>query len=187
MNGCQAIPIPAEEWRAYRDGKLEAERRDELEEHLYGCDECLQRFMSELETEPAPETGHEPARAQPIGAGFADRVMSAIAQASPAEQAAGAAATTAAHPPRHRPYNPAARRPVSPLRRTLVQYAIAAAITILLMASGVFRHIGERVDQFDSAAKSDRQEESFSERLLVKTTAVLDNIHTRTEGGAPRE
>lgn len=201
-NGCGTKPVSAEEWRAYRDGKLDADRRDELEAHLYGCDECLQRLMSEIEAEPfAAEAGIAPARVQPDSPGFAERVMLAIAQANPAAQAqpdagAGSAeqaasAAAAAQPPavgnasatRRRPH----KRRLSPRRRTMVQYAIAAAITVLLMASGVFRHIGERIDPFDTAANPERQEESLSERLLVKTTAVLDNIHTRTEGGAPRE
>ncbi|MFC5651440.1 hypothetical protein ACFPYJ_20455 [Paenibacillus solisilvae] len=222
-----------QEWQAYAAGTLSVQRRDELESHLYGCEECLAVYMDEM------TAGHEkemPAVMPAAGGGFADRVMLAIQEAradyseidrltgsddevdsadsadsnketlnrggqdalpmgsereadrsiAPADdlllEPAQAAAAAKAQP-RSR------RLPL--IRKPLFQYAVAAAVTIILVAAGVFQDIEAaawRTPPADAAVlKQEKPDETFSQRLMEKTTSLLDNIHSKRTGGHSHE
>ncbi len=60
----------------------------------------------------------------------------------------------------------------------LFQYAVAACITFLLLASGVFHDIAACTAEMNVVASS-LQHESLSAKLMEKTVSVLDAISDR--------
>ncbi|MDF2670206.1 MAG: hypothetical protein K0R67_2512, partial [Paenibacillus sp.] len=79
------------------------------------------------------------------------------------------------------------------IRHPLFQYTVAAAITMLLLTTGVFHNIGKITPEPGSTGNSSppRQEQpsnSFSQRLMERTTTLLDHLQpNRQEGGQSYE
>jgi hypothetical protein len=183
----------AQEWQDYAAGELAPQRYEELEEHLYDCESCLQLYIQVIDHHAAISEADE-SLAPELEAGaqqaFADRVMLAIHGAPLA-----AAASVDVIMPVSLP--PAVKSPVRPVRRTslirrpLFQYTLAAAATLLLISTGVFQNIGQIVER-DNRINSpipyqEKLDESFSQRLMEKTTSLLGSIHSNRTGGSLRE
>lgn len=96
------------EWEQYVRGELPEQLREELEEHLYTCDQCLEVYISCVEGLPALPDVADPAK-------FHSSVMAAILAQTPQEQP-------------HKPF----------YLRTFFHYGVAAAVTLLLTTAGVF-------------------------------------------------
>jgi anti-sigma factor RsiW len=162
--------VTALEWQEYIAGKLAAHRHEELEKHLYDCEHCLQQYILVIDTVEQTDADL-PALSEVSAADFADRTLLAIKEAS-----------IAAKPQR-------VRTPL--IRRTLFQYTVAAVATLFLLSTGVFQNI-EKITAKDHQSnipltQQEQQDQSFSQRLLVKTTSLLENIHSNPTGGTPHE
>ena len=59
-------------------------------------------------------------------------------------------------------------------QRPFLQYVVAAAITLILMSTGLFENMATEFNQLQ-ASQSGRQE-SFSEKLVERTAAILDRV-----------
>lgn len=143
--------ILQEEMSAYIHNRLEQEERAELEEHLYGCEDCLQLYMDRFEEDGAHAGLPMLAEAE----AWTDRVMEQL------------------RPPRRRWYH-----------SSLFHYGIAAAIMLVLTASGLFQGVSfgpkERSSSQEVTAEA---ESSYSEKLMHRTLAVLDQIKEKREAG----
>lgn len=177
---------PAQDrWRRYAAGELDGRDREELEAHLAACDTCLLLYMQAA----GGAAELEAARAD----GLTDHVMNAIAACTDdAWQAGAAEAAEAGHGSelpsanalqaadekkggrasgaRRRRKTWDARR-----KRTLLHYAIAVCIMLLMMSTGVFDRLAEQPEQW----KAERRQEhggSLSDALMAKTSLVLDKV-----------
>jgi hypothetical protein len=181
--------LTALEWQEYIAGKLAAHRYEELEIHLYDCEHCLLQYILAIDTIELTDADL-PALSEVSAADFADRTLLAIQEAPiPAVrshevpiEASNTEQTSALKPQRMR----------TPLiRRTLFQYTVAAVATLFLLSTGVFQSIGKITARDHPSdlplTQQEQQDESFSQRLLEKTTSLLENIHSNNTGGNPRE
>jgi anti-sigma factor RsiW len=100
---------PNEEWRKFICDVLPKEKREEMESHLYSCDECLAVYMELIEA-------------------------CASDLPTPSEQAISADVILAQVALEAKPN----RMKQSGRKQKLFHYGIAAAITIGLMSSGIF-------------------------------------------------
>jgi anti-sigma factor RsiW len=177
-----------QEWEEYVSGTLSPSRYEELEQHLYHCEDCLQHYILAIDSiEPTNDTLPELSAA--ATADFANRIMSAIQEASIADLRSNEATLEASIIKQvstaklHRIRIPLIRRP-------LFQYTVAAVATLLLLLTGVFQSIGTiaaKDNSFQPITQLEQKDESFSQRLLERTTIMLNNIHSIRTGGTPRE
>ncbi|GAB2698100.1 zf-HC2 domain-containing protein [Paenibacillus thermoaerophilus] len=196
-----------EMWEAYVRGELPESERDALERHLETCGECLERYVEALESLELP-----PMPPQWLD-GLADRIVASIeamprAGAGPAaermEEAArhsGAKASEPTQAPSARTARPAAarkarrqeRRRRGWLAHPAAPYAIAAAITMLLIGSGAMNGLAGRLAELDAAVVASPQPPagpgepgqpasgyggSWSQGLMDKTVSWLAELQT---------
>lgn len=167
-------------WLAYIQRRLTEAERDELESHLYGCDECLQVFMRCVEQADSIRPPATVLTPQP----FDEAVMRRIYGAPASEQAAVAKPRLA--PERKSRLPEFACHP-------LFRYAVAAAITALLMNAGVFESLKGQAEKWQASVPSPQQP-SVSGRLAERTsdwlgrleTAMLSRQNYHSEGGMRR-
>jgi anti-sigma factor RsiW len=144
-----------EEWKRYANDELPEPDREFYEDHLYSCDECLEVYLEAVaETElPSMESG----------SAFTDLVMAKISE-------------EVKKPAQPRIFEEKKRRPF--YQSPLFHYSLAAAMTILLMTTGVFQSI----TQYAGAVQDpDFQEKktSVTEGLVDKTFAWMDTIEKK--------
>src|SRR4051794_5778541 len=111
-----------QQWQDYVEGKLEAAQHEVLEHHLYECDKCLELYMSAIDTSIVRDytNPHLLVPDSEAASTAADRIMAAIHNRGALYQS---------------------NRRVSFIRHPLFQYTVAAAITMLLLSTGVFHNI----------------------------------------------
>lgn len=148
-----------EEWMKYVENKLDKGVREVYENHLYSCDQCLDIYLEAVaESEPElPMLSNE--------ADFTDLVMGQIANTkSPDIQ------------------KPQVKRKQSKrfYQSAAFHYTIAAAMTILLMMTGVFQSITQYAGDVQSP-DFQKKESSVTEGIVDKTFGWLDSIETKNK------
>lgn len=132
-------------WNSYIEGLLSPHERDEMELHLYRCDDCLERYMLGMELTaaalPVMETDDKH---------FIDVILSRTI---------------------------GTKR--SWYRSTIVHYGIAAAATLILVATGFFHGLSQELGPqgaFGQSPPSSPTQSSgpISDQLLNKTLSWLD-------------
>jgi hypothetical protein len=159
-------PCSNRDWQAYIERKLAPDSCLEYELHLYTCDECLPFYIQAVEASqqiPANEATKQ----------TTDTIMAAI-QSGNQETAARTAPHIIIIAPK--------RKQLPLTRRPLFQYGVAAIITLMLMSAGVFQGLSMRISHIEHISNKDQQE-SFSQKLMEKTVAVLDIVQAQPKGG----
>ncbi|MFD0680673.1 MULTISPECIES: hypothetical protein [unclassified Paenibacillus] len=177
-----------EQWDLYAGELLSDEDRLAYETHLSSCDSCLDLYMQSLERSagsyPVLQSADELAEA------VMGRIILEESTASP----------DPASVPSKWSESRTARRSPSFTRHPLFHYAIAAAITFILMSSGAFQSLTERIGHLDAAAEAVEQEPdlepeqtvkvnghaSVSYRIMEKTIVMLDSIQPKQAKGGAR-
>lgn len=135
-------------WRHYVEDRLDETTRNTMEEHLAHCDECLERYLWQLEQVDIPLP-------DPVKDGsVVEEVMKRV---------------TSDDKKKH----------VSVYRRHLINYVIAAAMTLLLTASGLFQTIIDSTDL--SGPRADKP--PVSEQVLERTLTFFDAFSTNKKEG----
>jgi hypothetical protein len=171
-----------EQWKTYVGQELTDQEHEQFERHLESCESCLELYMLSLElaADFYPMLRDEQA--------LADQVMEAIQAADQPKSMAS------------RPVIEGAswswkqnRLKLGPwIRHPLFHYTVAAAITLILMSSGVFQSLADRMGQGDQLSTKPTQavpwEEplSVSKKLMDQTIIVLDAIQPKLERGGVR-
>jgi anti-sigma factor RsiW len=151
------------EWSEYAEGRITVEKQRELEAHLYSCEACLQLYMdcvAQLDTQPVegvPEPDYMEDK-------WIDEIMSRIEEQKQPFQ------SLSLSPPRK----------LALYRRPVFHYSLAAAITIILMATGIFQGITGGMDQLPLATKQ-MQDTSYTDKWMNKTVAMLDTIQLKAK------
>lgn len=168
-----------EQWARYVREELAMEEQLEYEAHLGSCDQCLEQYMQclELARDSFPVLAEQPKTA------MADAVMQSIV-ASVTQSEAIDARKPEPVTQHHKKITP------SFLRHPVFHYAVAAAVTFLLMSTGVFHSLAERVGSAETnvVASPPVQEDrsSVSQRIMEKTIGMLDSIQPKHERGGNR-
>lgn len=151
--------ISYKEWLTYVQNKLDDELREEYENHLYSCDHCLELYLQAAEATESqlPELQDE--------LQFTNKVMQGIDVIKQTDQK------------KEQPVKKQNRR-----GQTMVHYILAAAMTLLLMSTGVFSQMMEFSSSFE---KIDLKEEpvSFVNELLNKEISITDKLEESFKEG----
>jgi hypothetical protein len=134
------------EWLKFVRNRPLPMKREIYEDHLYSCDQCLDIYMECLEMQSFELPDIETDQKSE----FAEKILKGLPK-------------TAASSP-HRLYS-----------HPLLHYGIAAAITLLLMTSGVFHDIYTYLGYMDINVVMEDQPK-LSEMLMEKSTSILDAI-----------
>ena len=143
-------------WLAYIQDQQPEEERFRMEEHLESCDDCLQAYMVSLNLLPLAEPGEEL-----VSEAFTNQVMTALVNLHPVEKKLLSKEKW--------------------FHRTIVHYAAAAAVTIIVMSSGVFSEMPKQLERLEASPW--KQGESLSDHLMKKTSTFLDSIQPKETGG----
>lgn len=128
-----------------------------VEEHIFSCDECLERYMRTIETSEAlNNTNPSP--------GFSDKVMVEIKKQYSRKKVKNWRNNTP---------------------EILVYYTVAACITLIFTFNGVFHDISTGISEVtskiaDSPVRIERSASSgWSERLLADTSMLIDKLRPK--------
>lgn len=146
-----------QEWMKYVKNELDKDVREEYENHLYSCDQCLESYLMAVEAEEAvlPMISNESAFTDLVMAQIADIKMETIQKPK------------------------AGQKKKSIYQSSFFHYSIAAAVTILLMTTGVFQSITQYAE---SVQNPNLQEEpSMTQGLVDKTFAWMDSLEGKTK------
>jgi anti-sigma factor RsiW len=152
----------SEEWLAYVEGKLSAENQREYEDHLYNCDVCLQLYtacMVSLELGSVTSSSIS----SDLNEAFTEQIMTRIKSEK-----------------QLLPKLSTPLRKTALYRKPVFQYALAAAITLILMTTGVFHGITGGIGQ-QSLTTKQTVYASYTDQLMDKTVAMLDSIQLKAK------
>ncbi|NOU95000.1 hypothetical protein GC093_17485 [Paenibacillus sp. LMG 31456] len=173
-----------EQWDLYAGERLSEEESLAYETHLSSCDSCLELYMQSLECA---------ADSYPMlqaDAEFAEAVMGRISR----EESMASPASI----PLELIKSSTVRRTPAFTRHPLFHYTVAAAITIILMGSGAFQSLTERIGHLETAAEAMDQSQaqgetpkvnertSVSYKIMEKTIVMLDSIQPKQAKGGAR-
>ena len=157
-----------EQWSAYVQNRLSGEERRRCEEHLYNCDFCLSVYLECVEREG------DALPALPKEDEFAEAVMRRIGRRErrvPARRHSEERRSEALRPGGLQPAGGGRAD-----RRTLLHYTAAAAVTLVLMSSGMFQALLADVQHIQRAEAA----HSLSDRLMEKAVAAIESLRPKT-------
>lgn len=135
--------IPLGEWKAYARGEINAEKRFLYEQHLYTCNQCMDLYMEAIESiQDEIPTIEEPSA-------YTDEIIS--------------------HIPFEKDTRPIIQKSNKKrwYEEKVFHYLLAAAMTFLLMATGVFTELTNVTTQFEENRQTQAQaQSSFTENVL---------------------
>ncbi|WP_066299087.1 hypothetical protein [Bacillus sp. FJAT-29937] len=142
-----------EEWMNYVKNEFDQDVREEYENHLYTCDQCLDVY---LEAVTAAES-ELPEMMNDID--FTNSIMAQIAES---------------HPPSVKAVKK--RKESRPFYQTAIfHYTVAAGMTILLMTTGVFQSITQYTVSVQTPSFQEKRT-SVTEGIVDKTFAWMDSL-----------
>lgn len=144
-----------EQWQKYVDDDLDEKVREVYEEHLYSCDQCLEVYFQAVAEQESllPVLTNE--------ADFTNQIMAQIEESKPSIKA-----------------KIESKKVVPFYQKAIFHYTLAAAMTLLLMTTGVFQSITNYVETVQSSAQP---KSSKTEELVGKTFAWMDSFDTRNK------
>ncbi|WP_438435178.1 zf-HC2 domain-containing protein [Gorillibacterium sp. sgz500922] len=160
-------------WRSYQEDLLTEQERRKLEEHLEGCDRCLALYLEALQ--PALDRSA-------VGTGASEAVEAAAWTDAIMERLTPYAAGENGELPQPAPL----RRRERWFERKLVHYAAAAAITAAILSTGVLDAMRTGLDRLEQTAAAQPAKPGVADRLMERTTSLLDTIQPKENGGTRR-
>lgn len=144
-----------EVWCQYVKNELDGSVREDVETHLYSCDQCLDIYLQVLDSEESglPKIQNETQ--------FTDSIMANIADLKKKNASLGEGKK-------------------SFYQSSAFHYLLAAAMTIIMMSTGVFQSITKVVDTVQSP-QTFQQAPSFSEGLIHKTFTWMDSFEFKNK------
>ncbi|MBW8349390.1 hypothetical protein K0H71_08035 [Bacillus sp. IITD106] len=136
-----------ENWLEYVRDELNEETREIYENHLYSCDHCLELYLKAVEAEEfqMPEMADS--------SSFADSIMHQV---------------TELKKPTSKP-----KRKISQ-KQTIFNYFVAAAVTLVLMSTGVFSQLMNMASSFEN--NEQKQADSFVQSFLNKQDSFTNKF-----------
>ncbi|WP_421383046.1 hypothetical protein ACOJQI_02030 [Bacillus salacetis] len=141
--------VSYEEWLKYVENELSEKVREKYEEHLYSCDDCMEIYLTALEASETSFPGFSEDH-------FTDSIIADIQRYK-------------------EPVEPDAGKKQKFYQRAAFHYLIAAAMTILLMYTGVFQQLIGFTEEFERSSRP-----SITNELMNKTTNFIENVEKET-------
>ncbi|MDQ8737548.1 zf-HC2 domain-containing protein [Paenibacillus sp. LHD-38] len=180
--------IPQDLMSRYVNDRLAETERAGIEQHLTGCDFCLNLFMAAIASSEDEEhssfyVGDSESRIPlPDMVLLEQRVVGQLKSVQELHETKAAAPSLSASkhekPPRLRTW----------LQHPVTHYTIAASITLLLLVSGTFTSFSQKLAQMDMnenmeqamppkpPAANDKPSESWSDKIVDQTGSWLDGL-----------
>jgi len=146
--------ISYEKWLQYVKGELDSATEKQYDDHLYSCDQCLSVYLEAVEAmeQALPIMSNEDI--------FTDMVM---------QRMEGQKKKTITKSPKQSFY-----------QKAIFHYLVAAAMTVILMTSGVFSHLTNAFNDFETNKK---KEPSFVTGLMNKSVSLIDKVEKESKEG----
>jgi anti-sigma factor RsiW len=160
-------------WMDYVKGHLMEEDRPSFEAHLYNCEMCFQLYMACVSQEG--ELNPDESTIVQQEEEWIDQIMETIQ----VQKNTLLLQSSLPNPPR-----------IPLFQRSWLHYTVAAAITIILMAAGLFQGLmsSNKIIQSESQPA---HESSYTDQLMDKTVMMLDAIQPifgiKVKGGGVHE
>ncbi|MBS4198075.1 hypothetical protein KHA93_00175 [Bacillus sp. FJAT-49732] len=138
-----------ENWLEYVRDELNEETRKVYENHLYSCDHCLELYLKAVEATEFQMPGLEEVSS------FTDSIMQQVTELNKPKT------------------KPKPRKKISQ-KQTIVHYFVAAAVTLVLMSTGVFSHLMNMASSFEHSEQ--KQAESFVQSFLNKQDSFTNKF-----------
>ncbi|PLR86465.1 hypothetical protein [Bacillus sp. V33-4] len=147
-----------EDWKKYLKNEISDDVRGTYENHLYSCDQCLDLYMRALSEDEAALPAIE------AETDFTNVVMKSIAIVKQGSQQE--------------------KQPVKREKRyyqtAAFHYVLAAAMTLLLMATGVFQSVTRYTDTVQNTNFQEKQP-SITEGIMDRTFTWLDSFEMKNK------
>lgn len=150
------------EWVLYKENLLDDRIHEEMEEHLYLCDDCMEIFLSLIDEQEIEEAGKF------VPKDFTLRVVGKIENKKPAKK-------TIQKKVRHKPFND-----------LFLYYAAVASVAIIFTATGMFGRIVDIVPEISSNISLEesrlktRKIYDFSEKITNQTSKFINNFQFKS-------
>lgn len=149
-----------DEWLSYVKDEVNGKNREELESHLYTCDQCLENYLLAV-------SEHEsslPVLSNEIS--FTDLVMAEVSKQKEFSQ------------------KPAVLKQLVKKKKPFYQqsafhYLIAAAATLLLTFSGVFQSLATYASAIEAPQHIKEKKPTVTEGVIDKTFAWMDSLEKK--------
>jgi len=143
-----------DQWLKYVNDELDEDMRILLEDHLYGCDECLDLYVGAVAEQETvlPAISNE--------ATFTDQIMMKIANVEEKEK-------EGIQKKKKRAFYHSA----------LFHYTLAAAATVFLMSTGVFQTVIQHTQTIQRVEASANKESEMT-GLIDKTFSWIDTLES---------
>jgi anti-sigma factor RsiW len=146
--------ITVDEWMKYVTDDVDESTRSEYETHLYDCDHCMDSYMQAIElAENNLPTVTNPSE-------YTEEIIRSTAEID---------SSLKKQEPRH-----VVRRRW--YEQKAVHYALAVAMTLLLMTTGVFTQLTGAVSKFEKS-----NQPSLTESLMNTTTSLINQVEEETK------
>lgn len=150
--------IPYENWLQYVEDTLDEETRTQYENHMYSCDQCLELYLEAVENSPIQ---------MPVlssDSSFTDSIMTQLKEST-----------------KEKPKPAHQRKPKSFRKQTMIHYIVAAAMTLLLMSTGIFSQL---MTVASAVEKSEtEQQTSFVSNILNNTISITNQFEENLKEG----
>ncbi|MFJ5717363.1 hypothetical protein [Neobacillus sp. NPDC093127] len=150
-----------EEWVQYVKNEMNDQKREQLENHLYTCDQCLEQYIQAMAANETslPILSNE--------SSFTDMVMSEVSKQKEA--------VPDTIPGVRKPTN--RKKPF--YQQAAFHYLLAAAATLLLTFSGAFQSLASYAKSIESPTQVQEKKPSVTEGVINKTFAWMDSLEKK--------
>lgn len=142
------------EWLLYKTKSLSSEKLDEMEEHLYNCDICMDIFLSLIDEEELEFTG------EIIPENFTSNIMEKISK--------------------DKVKSIETKNNRKPFNYQFMYYVAVASVTIFLTLGGFYTNLVDAVPKISQSLETPKERENyigkFSERIVNSTSNLLFSI-----------
>lgn len=151
--------IQYEEWLYYVKDELDEQTRERYEDHLYVCDACMSLYIAAI------EAAEQQVPVLQTELNLTDNIMEKVTEQKKEETIVKTGR-------------------VSFFQKTIVHYAIAAAITLLLTSQGVFSQLLTVVSDFEEVNK---EETSIISQMMDQSFSIIDKFEKEMKEGESNE
>ncbi|WP_026564683.1 anti-sigma factor family protein [Bacillus sp. UNC41MFS5] len=149
-----------EEWLQYVNDEVNEKTKEELENHLYMCDQCLTQYLQ------AVEAGEPSLPILSDSSDFTDLVMAKVSKQKTVVP--DTEIDTEISKMKKKPF----------YQQAVFHYLLAAAATLLLTFSGVFQSLAAYASSFEKPQIQEKKP-SVTEGVINKTFAWIDSLEKK--------
>jgi anti-sigma factor RsiW len=149
-----------DEWLSYVKDDISEKNREELESHLYTCDQCLEHYLQAISEHESslPVLSNETS--------FTDLVMAEISKQKEVVE-------------KPVDYKETSKTKMPFYQQAAFHYLIAAAATLLLTFSGVFQSLATYTSAVEAPQHFKEKKLSVTEGVIDKTFAWMDSLEKK--------